>query len=126
MKSLEEFKNELLADGIIDSAEVKELKEILYADGVIDKEEAELLFEINDAVSGKENDPSWEILFIEAISRYLLEDENSPGEIDKEEAEWLYKKISGDEQIDGIEKRLLQNLKVNAKSFPSNLESLLK
>jgi hypothetical protein len=125
MKSLEQLKNELLADGIIDLAEVKELKEILYADGVIDTEEAEFLFEINDAVSGKENDPSWETLFIDAISSYLLEDENSPGEIDEEEANWLYKKIKGDGQIDGTEKNLLVNLKSKAKSFPSNLESLL-
>jgi hypothetical protein len=125
MKSLEQLKNELLADGIIDATEVKELKEILYADGVIDTDEAEFLFEINDAVSGKENDSSWESLFIEAITSYLLEDENSPGEIDAEESEWLFEKINGDGQIDGIEKRLLLNLKSKAKSFPSNLESLL-
>lgn len=124
MKSLEQLKNELLADGIIDLAEVKELKEILYADGIIDTEEAEFLFEINDAVSGKENDPSWETLFIDAITSYLLDDENTPGEIDTEEAEWLYNKIKGDGQIDGTEKNLLVNLKSKAKSFPSNLESL--
>jgi hypothetical protein len=125
MKSLEQLKNELLADGIIDLAEVKELKEILYADGVIDTEEAEFLFEINDAVSGKENDLSWESFFIDAITSYLLEDDNSPGEIDEEEANWLYKKIKGDGQIDATEKNLLINLKNKAKSFPSNLESLL-
>lgn len=125
MKSLEQLKNELLADGIIDSAEVNELKEILYADGLIDKEEAEFLFEINNAVSGKENDSSWESLFIEAISNFLLEDENTPGEIDKEEADWLFEKINGDGQIDSIEKNLLLNLKNKAKSFPANLESLL-
>ncbi len=125
MKSLEQLKNELLADGIIDSAEVKELKEILYADGLIDKKEAEFLFEINNAVSGKENDSSWESLFIEAISNFLLEDENTPGEIDKEEADWLFEKINGDGQLDSIEKNLLLNLKNKAKSFPTNLESLL-
>ncbi len=125
MKSLEQLKNELLADGIIDAAEIKELKEILYADGVIDSDEAEFLFEINDAISGKENDSSWESLFIEAITSYLLDDENSPSEIDAEESEWLFEKINGDGQIDGIEKRLLLNLKSKVKSFPSNLESLL-
>ena len=125
MKSLEQLKKELLADGIIDAAEVNELKEILYADGVIDTEEAEFLFEINDDVSGKENDPSWETLFIDAITSYLLEDENSPGEIDEDESNWLHEKIKGDGQIDSIEKNLLLNLKSKAKSFPSNLESLL-
>ena len=126
MKSLEQLKNELLADGIIDAAEVKELKEILYADGVIDTEEAEFLFEINNAVSGKENDLSWETLFIDAITSYLLEDENSSGEIDEEEANWLYEKIKGDGQIDETEKNLLLNLKSKGNTFPSNLESLLR
>ena len=125
MKTLEQLKKELLADGIIDAAEVQELKEILYADGIIDAQEAEFLFELNDAVSGNQNNSSWANLFIEAISNFLLEDETSPGEIDKEEAAWLYDKIKGDGVIDAIEKRLLLNLKNKAKSFPANLESLL-
>ncbi len=126
MKRLEQLKNEVLADGIIDASEATELKEILYADGVIDRDEAEFLFELNDAVSGKNNDPSWETLFIDAITSFLLDDENSPGDIDAEEASWLFGKINGDGQIDGIEKKLLINLKSKANSFPANLESLLR
>jgi len=126
MKSLQQLKTELLADGIIDAAEVLELEAVLFADGKIDSEEAEFLFEINNAVSGKANHSSWESLFIKAISSYLLEDDNSPGEIDTEEAEWLYNKIKGDGQTDDIEKNLLNNLKQKAKSLPANLESLLK
>ena len=126
MKSLDQLKTELLADGVIDAAEVLELEEVLFADGKIDTEEADFLFDINNAVSGKANHHSWETLFVKAISSYLLEDENSPGKIDNLEAEWLYNKIKGDGQIDEIEKKLLNNLKVNAKDFPANLESLLK
>src|SRR5215510_4213450 len=103
MSTLSELKKSILADGVIDEAEVKQLREVLYADGKIDKEEAEFLFELNDAVSGKDNSPKWDTLFIEAITSFLLEDENSPGEIDDEEAEWLLAKIQGDGQVDGIE-----------------------
>lgn len=126
MKSLEQLKKELLEDGVIDAAEVKEIESILFADGKIDSDEAEFLFDLNNAVSGKSNDPSWQSLFIKAITSYLLEDENSAGEIDAKESEWLYNKIKGDGQIDAIEKSLLQNLKKQSKNFPSNLESLLK
>ena len=115
--TLQELKADLLADGIIDAEEVAKLKEILYADGVIDKEEAEFLFEINDAVTGKDNDPAWESFFIQAISDFLLKDEVSPGEIDSEEAAWLVEKIGADGQVDGTEKALLENLKKEAKSF---------
>lgn len=123
--NLHEFKAELLADGVIDAQEVAKLKEVLYADGVIDKEEADFLFELNDAVTGKANDASWEAFFIQAISDFLLKDEVSSGEIDTDEAAWLIEKIGADGQVDGIEKALLENLKAEAKSFPANLAALL-
>ena len=125
MKSLEELKKELLADGIIDADEVKELEEVLYEDGVIDKDEADFLFELNDAVTGKANDPSWEKFFIKAITSFVLDDETSPGEIDDDEAQYLYDKIKGDGQVDGTEKALLLNIKDNSKNFPKVLEDLL-
>ena len=125
MKNLEQLKKELLADGVIDAAEVKELEIVLFADGKIDADEAEFLFDLNNAVSGKENHGSWETLFIKAISSYLLEDETSAGEIDESEAEWLYNRIKGDGQIDSIEKNLLVSLKKKSNNFPANLASLL-
>ncbi len=119
--NLSELKKSILADGVIDATEVKQLREVLYADGKIDKEEAEFLFDLNDAVSGKDNDASWETLFIDAITSFLLEDETSPGEIDDEEAQWLLAKIQGDGEVDGIERALLENLKAKAKSMPAIL-----
>lgn len=126
MSTLLELKKSILADGIIDDAEVKQLREVLYADGKIDKEEAEFLFELNDAVSGKNNHSSWENLFVEAITSFLLEDETSPGEIDTNEAKWLLEKVQGDGQVDGIELTLLKNLKAKAKSVPQSLLSLMQ
>lgn len=125
MNDLEKLKKEILADGLIDSQEVEKIRELIYADGIIDSDEAEFLFALNDAVSGKGNDASWEQLFIEAISSFLLEDDNSPGEIDSDEAEWLYNKIKSDGQIDRIEKNLLTVLKRRSTSFPARLEELI-
>jgi len=122
MSNLNELKKNILADGVIDEVEVKQLREVLYADGIIDKEEAEFLFDLNDAVSGKENDPSWREFFVNAISDFLLEDEASPGEIDEEEAKWLLAKIQGDGQLDKAEKALLENLKKKSKNFPAILD----
>lgn len=125
MKTLDELKKELLADGIIDADEVKKLEKVLYEDGVIDKDEADFLFELNDAVTGKPNDPSWEELFIKAITSFVLDDETSPGEIDDDEAQYLCDKIKGDGQIDDIEKALLENIKAKSKNFPALLAELL-
>lgn len=123
--NLEQLKNELLADGIIDAQEVNTIKDTIYADGKIDKEEADFLFDINDAVSGKDNSPEWKELFIGAITSYLLEDEVSPGEIDDAEAKELYDRIKGDGQVDDTERELLENLKAKSKNFPELLASLL-
>ena len=125
MANLEQLKKELLADGIIDSEEVKTIKAVIYEDGKIDKDEADLLFELNDAVSGKENAPEWKDLFVDAITAFVLEDEVSPNEIDEDEAEYLYNQIKGDGQVDDIERALLENIKAKAKSFPAKLASLL-
>ena len=124
MKTLETLKKEILADGIIDEAEVNELQILLYQDGAIDKEEADFLFELNDATSGMNNHPSWTNLFVNAIASFLLEDEESPGEIDNHEATWLFNKMNSDGKIDATEKALLNLLKSKTK-LPANLESLL-
>ena len=123
--SLEELKRELLADGKIDAEEVNKLHEVLYADGKIDQEEADFLFELNDAVSGKPNDSSWNQFFVEAISDYLLNDEKSPGVIDNEEGKWLVEKIGADGQVDGVEKLLLSHLKAKAKKVPASVTALI-
>ena len=125
MADFEKLKRELLEDSVIDAAEVAKLKELLYEDGIIDKKEADFLFELNDAVSGKDNAPEWKEFFIQAICDFLLKDEVSPGIIDPEEEMWLLKKIENDGQVDDVEKDLLIALKENAKTFPTALEALL-
>ena len=125
MKTLEELKKDLLADGVIDAGEVKELEEVLYADGVIDKDEADFLFELNNAVSGRENTPEWKEFFVKAITSFVLDDEKSNGELDDDEAKYLYDQIKGDGQIDDIEKALLENIKAKSKNFPASLAEFL-
>lgn len=125
MANLDELKKALLEDGVIDAEEVKTIKDVIYEDGKIDKEEADFLFELNDAISGKDNAPEWKELFIDAITAYVLEDEVSPGEIDDYEAEYLYNQIKGDGQVDDTERTLLENIKSKAKNFPEKLASLL-
>lgn len=126
MANLDELKKDLLSDGIIDVEEVETIKQKIYEDGKIDREEANFLFELNDAVTGKDNAPEWKELFIDAITAYVLEDEKSPDVIDEDEADYLYEQINGDGQIDDTERALLENIKAKAKNFPEKLASLLK
>ncbi len=112
--SLEEFASAILEDGIIDADEVAKIRERIYADGVIDREEADFLFRLNDGVSGNDNDPGWRDLFVDAITDYVLEDDESLGIIDEDEANYLIEKIAGDGQVDAVELALLVNIMANA------------
>lgn len=108
--NLEALKKSILEDGIIDSDEVTKLQEVLYADGIIDKDEADFLFELNDAVSGKDNAPEWAGLFAGALADYVLHDDDSPWVIDDEETDYLINKIQGDGVVDEVELGLLLHL----------------
>jgi hypothetical protein len=104
----------VIADGVVDADEVVELKKAFYADGVIDQEEADAMFQINDAVSGNENDETYKSLFVEVLSDFVLKDEETPGVIDETEGAYLVEKIQGDGEIDDVEKALLLNIEANA------------
>lgn len=123
--TLQELKTAVLEDGIIDADEVTKIRETIYADGTIDREEADFLFELNDAVSGKANDEGWPLLFAEAITSHVLDDDTSPGVVDEDEAAWLKAKLEGDGKIDETEKVLLAQLKEKAKDpIPASLKFL--
>jgi len=124
---LSSIKDAILEDGIIDADEVKLLGKVIYGEGgaggsAVDRAEADFLFDLNDAVSGKDNDPSWQNFFVDAIAKHVLEDETSPGEIDEEEGDWLISKIEGDGEYDPTEKALLAKIKSEAKSISGKLK----
>ncbi|MBU1741372.1 MAG: TerB family tellurite resistance protein [Proteobacteria bacterium] len=125
LKSLE---GAILEDGIIDADEVQMIRDVIFGSGGgggegVDKAEAEFLFRLNDAVTGKENSPLWGELFVEAIGKFVLEDEESPGEIDAGEAAYLIEKIMADGQVDDVELALLVHIKNNAKAIHEDLKT---
>lgn len=116
---LDKFKDIILEDGVIDEHEVNTIKRIIYSEGgiagsSIDKKEADWLFDLNDAVSGKANHVSWKHLMADAITKFVLEDENSPNVLDDEEANWLSEKIMGDGKLDEVEQEIINKIKEKA------------
>ena len=115
-EKLEQLKTSILADGVIDADEVRTINQAIYEDGKIDREEADFMFELNDAVSGKENHYSWKDLFVKAITDHVLKDDTSYGSVDDEEADYLIGKIQGNGKIDEIEQALLLKILEKATS----------
>jgi len=123
--NLDTLKKSILEDGKIDANEVAQIREFVFKDGEIDQYEANLLLDLNTECSDAENDASWQPLFIEAVSSYLLDDKNSPNIIDEDEAKWLISKIGEDGQVDKNEKALLLHLKNKAQSMPASLSEYI-
>ena len=112
--NLKQFAKDILEDGVIDEAEVSAIRAKIFDDGVIDQEEADFLFDLNDGTNVGDNHASWQALFVEAISSYVLDDESSPNEIDSDEGDWLLNRIEGDGVCDANEIALLKNIQKKA------------
>ena len=121
-------KKTVIADGIVDAGEVEMMKKVIYGSGSgsgegVDRTEADMLFDINDATTANEgHDSSWKDFFVEAIAKHVLDDEESPGEIDEAEGDWLIARIEGDDDYDDNEKALLAYIKANAKEIAGKLK----
>lgn len=118
--ALHELKKSIFANGFISEAEVKHLRDLLLA-GNFDKEKAEFMFELKNSVSRKKMHKSLEELFVETITNFLLDDDETPGEIDESEARWLRAKIQSKGYTDDIDKKLLVNLRKKSINFPQIL-----
>ena len=81
---------EIFDSSFINAEQVKHLKDFVLQDWVIDQTEAEQLLKVNHALGqNDENCPEWSGFFVNSISRLIIFDMNSPGEIDAEEGDWL-------------------------------------
>ena len=124
MANLTNLKKSILADGKIDAAEVAEIKKVIYEDGKIDSAEANFLFALNDGCSGAKNHSSWATLFVDAICSYLLEDEKSPGEVDKKEADDDKKKGAKPAEKKPEEEQKAPNRKYDESDLFNSIESV--
>lgn len=120
--NLRELKKELFRDGPFNDEKIKVLREAMFDEEGMTLPKGNFLFEIKDKLtsSGKRFS-SFDDLFMEGITALLLEDEDSPGEIDEKEARWLRAQIKRNGQIDEIERNLLHNLRVKSIIFPAIL-----
>lgn len=119
------------APGVIDQADVEIIRKVIYgrggADGIaIGRSEAEVLFELNNLTVTQENHPSWQTLFVKAITMHLLFGGDSPEQVDEEEARWLIDHIDQDRIYHETETALLSYLAQEAEFLHPVLEPLCR
>lgn len=120
MESLSELRKKIMSDGQITEEEVSILKKAMF-DGGMTIEKGDYLFSLKDNITPSHIDPSFGELFVDAIGSLLLEDEDSPGEIDESEAKWLRAKIQSTGCLDTYDKALLKSLKIRSINYPGIL-----
>jgi len=122
MEDLTALRKSLVRDGKMSDNDVKCLRQkLLHYDGCITMEKGNLLFELKDTVSKKNLSARFSDLFVDAICALLLEDEDSPGEIDNKEAKWVRARIQAKGYMDRYDKRLLKALRKRSINFPEIL-----
>lgn len=120
-KKLEDIRREIIADGKIDHHDIILLKDMITAQGGVSLQMANLLFDIKDNVKPSKLPAEFKDFFVNTLTSYLLDDEETPGEIDEEEAKWLRGKIQKNGHTDDYDIALLNSLKEKSINFPAIL-----
>lgn len=104
--------------GSIDKKGIDALTGHLNADWIIDLNEAEFLFQVNAAIGSRdEESEEWPEFFKDNVSKLVLFDLHTPGEIDEAEGNWLADMLNKFGCQNQSEKLLVEYIRDNAKSI---------
>ena len=122
-----EMLHKIVQEAAINADQVRELERFVKEDWVIDKDEAKLLFRINRALDDSENICSeWTQFFVASISRLVVMDMNSPGEIDESEGDWLADMMNEFSIDNESEQKLIFELQKTTSSIGGKLGSWIQ
>jgi hypothetical protein len=120
MLHLKEIEQAILANGRVDGPELEALRGQLYAGGKIERRKADFLVELHKRV--QHMTPAFDHFYYRAIKDHILAD----GRIDAEEAGWLRQMLFADGRIKDEERKLLHELKGEAKHVCPEFDVLFK
>lgn len=116
----QEIRKKIFANGKIDENDVALLREVIF-NNELTIAKGNFLFDIKDSTDRNNQCSAFKDLFIEAITDLLLKDEDSPGEIDENEAKWLRAKIRFKGYTDKTDEALIKNIKSKSINWPKVL-----
>lgn len=120
MNELSALRKQILADGFISADDVTMLRNA-FAGSPMTIDKADFLFRLKDSINHARVAPQFKEFFVEAISEYILGDEESPGEIDENEAKWLRGRMQASGHLDRYDKALIKAIKEHSINFPEIL-----
>lgn len=109
MLNLRQLEQDVMANGKVDGRKLAVLRRQLYVDGKIDRQSADFLVELHKRV--QHLTPAFEQFFYQAVKDHILAD----GRIGPEEAAWLRQMVLANGRIGDEERKLLHELKGEAR-----------
>ncbi len=104
----------------VTAEDVLMLRQEVFRDGVVTRGEAEALFAVDRTC--KERCPEWNEFFVEAVTDYIVRQEEPSGYISEQNATWVIRAITSDGLVDteGEMEILIKSLEI-ANSAPAEL-----
>ncbi|MBB4064893.1 hypothetical protein [Gellertiella hungarica] len=113
--------NVIAGKGKINARDVAMLKADLFPEGVMDAEGAVLLFALH--ASCRETCPEWADFFVNALTRFIIDECHPKGTLDETNAFWLERMLAADGVIASpLELRLLNEVIARADHVPDSLK----
>jgi len=119
MRDFRTIETQILANGRVDGPELEALRRIFPADAPVDRQAADFLAVLHKRA--QHHNPAFERFFYQSIKRHLLD-----GRLDAEKTDWLRQMVLQDGVIQDEERKLLRELKGEARSVSPEFERLCK
>jgi len=112
--------DDIIARGEVTSADILALRQAIFGDVVVTREEAEVLFRIDEGTERRVAE--WRMLFLEALTDWLIRQQEPQGYITDAQADWLIARIEADKRArDGTEIELVVRVLEQAETAPAAL-----
>jgi hypothetical protein len=117
---LTDLSNDIIARGEVTSADILALRQSIFGDAVVTPGEAESLFRIDEGTDRRVAE--WRVLFLEALTDWLIRQQEPRGYVTDVQADWLIARIEADKRArDGTEIELVVRVLEQADAAPAAL-----
>lgn len=113
---------QLKAKSSLDAEATLAMRRVAWPDGKIDAAEADAIFDLNGAVGNAS--PEWIDFFVEALTNFVVTQQEPVGYVDEAKAAWLIGKIDSDGRVHSLgELELLVQVLERATNVPDSLKA---
>lgn len=112
--------NDIIARGEVTSADILALRRDIFGEITVTRDEAEALFRVDEGTERRVAE--WRDLFLEALTDWLIRQQEPRGYVTDEQAQWLIARIEADKRArDGTEIELVVRVLEQADAAPASL-----